>query len=121
MQESTFDIGWEDHHSHYILGNNRFVSAAHLNFDCAPANLCVALASCNPDRSVWNSAYNEEYYGLKDLDVFTEITEQQYIAYLREFGEDACAIPPMNLFTIKPDMEGNLNRVKSRIVALGNL
>ena len=27
----------------------------------------------------------------------------------------------MNLFTIKPDMEGNPNRAKSRIVALGNL
>ena len=52
--------------------------------------------------------------------MFTEITEQQYRAYLQEFGEDARAIPTMNLFTIKPDMEGNPNRAKSRIVALGN-
>ena len=65
--------------------------------------------------------YNEEYDGIKYLDVFTKITEQQYRAYLREFGEDAHAIPTMNLFTIKPNMEGNPNQAKSRIIALGNL
>ena len=30
-------------------------------------------------------------------------------------------IPTMNLFSIKPDMDGDSNRAKSRIVALGNL
>ena len=109
MQENSFNVGWEDHCARHIFGNGRFVSAGHLNFDCAPANLCVALASSNPDQKIWDSAYNEEYDGLKDLDVFTKITEQQYKAYLREFGEDARAIPTMNLFTIKPDMEGNPN------------
>lgn len=121
MQENTFDVGWEDYCARRIFGNKRLVYAAHLHFDCAPANLRVALASSNPDRKIWDSAYNEEYDGLKDLDVFTKITEQQYKAYLREFGEYARAIPTMNLFTIKPDMEGNPNRAKSRIVALRNL
>ena len=39
-----------------------------------------------------------------------------------EFMEKkATAIPTINIFTIKPDMDGNPNRAKSRIVALGNL
>ena len=33
----------------------------------------------------------------------------------------ATAIPTMNIFTIKPDMDGNPNRAKSSIVVLGNL
>ena len=40
---------------------------------------------------------------------------------IRIHGEEATAIPTMNLFTIKPDMDGNPNRAKSSIVALGNL
>ena len=54
-------------------------------------------------------AYNEEYDGLKDLDVFTENDEQ-----IR-------AIPTMNIFTIKPNMEWNPNQAKSCIIALDNL
>ena len=121
MQENTFDVGWEDYCARRIFGNIIFVSAAHLHFDYTPANLRVALVSSNPDQKIWDSACNEEYDRLKDLDVFTKITEQQYKAYLREFGEDARAIPTMNLFTIKLDIEANLNQAKSRIVALGNL
>ena len=55
------------------------------------------------------------------MDVFTEITYLQYKEYRRIHGEKATAIPTMNLFTIKPYMDGNPNRAKSRIVALGNL
>ena len=36
-------------------------------------------------------------------------------------GEKATAIPIMNLFTIKPNMDRNSNQAKSCIVALGNL
>ena len=38
-----------------------------------------------------------------------------------KYREKARFISTMNLFSIKPDMNGDPNRVKSRIVALGNL
>ena len=88
---------------------------------CAPHNLRTALAGNNPDRSVWNASYNEEYDGLNSLNVFTEINAEQYKEYLNKYGEKAQFIPTMNLFSIKPDMDGDPNRAKSRIVALGNL
>ena len=99
----------------------RHVSAAGLHRNFAPPNLRTALAQTNPDRDTWNAAYDEEYDGLDNLNVFTEITTEEYMKYLRLHGEDARAIPTMNLFTIKPDEEGNPVRAKSRIVALGNL
>lgn len=54
-------------------------------------------------------------------EVFTEIATAEHEAHLKKHGEDAMAIPTMNLFAIKPDEEGNPIRAKSRIVALGNL
>ena len=65
--------------------------------------------------------YKEEYTGLLDLDVFTPIGEEDYRKLIAEHGEDAMAIPTMNIFTIKDDKEGNRLRAKSQIVALGNL
>ena len=107
--------------SQIVYTDGRHVSATNLNANIAPANLKTALAGNNPDRHTWNSSYNEEYDGLDNLDVFTEITYLQYKEYRRIHGEKATAIPTMNLFTIKPDMDGSPNRAKSRIVALGNL
>ena len=95
--------------------------AANLNANFAPPNLKTALAGSNPDRKVWDASYNEEYDGLNGLNVFTEINAEQYREYRRIHGEKATAISTMNLFTIKPDMDGNPNCAKSRIVALGNL
>ena len=46
---------------------------------------------------------------------------KEYEEYLRQYGDNARAIPTVNLFTIKQDMEGNPVRAKSRIVVLGNL
>ena len=53
--------------------------------------------------------------------MFTKITTKQYHAYVVKYGERARFIPTIHLFSIKPDMDGSPNRVKSRIVALGNL
>ena len=53
--------------------------------------------------------------------MFTEITTKQYHAYVVKYGEQAQFIPTLNLFSIKPDMGGNPNRAKSKIVALSNL
>ena len=121
MQENTFDIGWQEDIAHRVYGSGRHVSATNLHTNCAPANLKIALAGSNPDNKVWRSSYNEEYDGLRNLEVFTEISVAEYKAFLRIHGDNARAIPTMNLFNIKPDMAGNPNRAKSRIVALGNL
>ena len=91
------------------------------NTTCAPANLQQALASNNPENEIWNAFYDEEYDGLDNLDVFTEITTEQYKEYLVKYKEKAAFIRTMNLFSIKPDMDGSPNRAKSRIVAPGNL
>ena len=92
-----------------------------MNSNFAPANLRIALASSNPDNKIWNSAYDKEYNGLQGLEVFSEITTAEYLECVRKHGDAAQAIPTMNLFTIKPDMEGNPTQAKSRIVVLGNL
>jgi len=64
MQENTFDVGWTDNLAHRVFGIGRHVSASNLHFKCAPANLRAALAGSNPDRKIWNDAYDEEYDGL---------------------------------------------------------
>ena len=78
MQENTFDIGWQEC-AKSVFGIGQHVSATGLNnIYFAPANLKHALASNNPDRDIWNKSYNEEYDGLDNLDVFTEIATKQY-------------------------------------------
>ena len=105
MQENTFDIGWQEC-ARRVFGTGRHVSAANLhNSSYAPANLKNALADNNPDKDIWNKSYNEEYDGLDNLDVFTEINTQQYMEYVEKYGEKARFIPTMNLFSIKPDMD----------------
>ena len=52
MQENIFAIGQEDNHTRRIFGSGKYISAAHLHFECAPANLNVALVSRNLDQSV---------------------------------------------------------------------
>ena len=118
MQENTFNIGWNFEMAHCVYSIGRHVSATDLNVNLAPANLKMVLAGSNPDKKIWNLAYDEEYYGLQGLEVFTEITTTEYLEYVQKHGKAAQAIPTMNIFTIKPDMEGNPNCAKSRIVAL---
>ena len=100
---------------------NIYLQAAALHKSMAQANLTRGLAPSNPDAHVWNDAYNEEYEGLKGMDTFVEINEEEYQKIMKEYGEEAMAIPTMNIFTVKKNKEGNLVRAKSRIVVLGNL
>ena len=58
---------------------------------------------------------------MNGLNVFIKIIAEQYQEYRQIHEEKATAIPTMNLFTIKTDMDGSPNRAKSCIVALGNL
>ena len=115
------EIGWQEHKSRRVCGLANHVSATDLVNSRAPGNLYSALSKSNPDSEIWNASYDEEYTGLLDLDVFTPIGEEDYQKLIAEHGEDAMAIPTMNIFTIKDNKEGNPLRAKSQIVALSNL
>jgi hypothetical protein len=69
-----------------------------------------------PDRRLWVESYIEEAMGLKEQDTYVVINAKQYEKeYL-----DIQIIPTMNVQTLKKDENGALDRVKSRIIALGN-
>ena len=121
LQENTFQIGWQENIARRIFGIGRHVSAASLVNTQAPNSLKEALHRNNPDRVIWGGAYDEEYDGLSDLEVFEEITIKEYQELIKLHGDKAKAIPSMNLFTVKEDKEGNPIRAKARIVVLGNL
>ena len=88
-KKNTFDIGWQEY-ARRVFEFGRHVLAAWLhNTTCAPANLQQALASNNPDSKIWNELYNEEYDGLDNLKVFTEITAKKYKEYLVKYGEES--------------------------------
>ena len=121
MLENMFDIGWQDC-ARQVFGIGKHISAANFhNSTCAPANLQTVLASNNPDRDIWDKSYNEEYDGHENFNMFTEITTEQYKGYLEKYGDKARFIPTMNLFSIKQDMDGNPNRTKFCIIAIGSL
>ena len=118
IQENTFDLGWNFDMAHRVYGISRHTKL-HKNF--ALANLKISLAGSNPDNKIWNSAYDGEIDGLQGLEVFTEITTAEYLEYVRKHDDAAQAIPTMNLFTIKPDINEDPTQAKSRIIVLGNL
>ena len=70
-----------------------------------------------PDREVWVESYREENGGLQASDTYEVISEQEYQRLRRQHGD---AIPSMVVQTVK-SVHGVPNRVKSRIVVLGNL
>jgi hypothetical protein len=72
----------------------------------------------HPDAATWLASYEEEYNGLVSHDTFDVLSEHEYQALHERTG--CSAIPSMNIFTIKTDLEGWPKQVKSRIVVLGN-
>ena len=121
LQENTFDVGWNDEMVRHIYGYGRHVLAMGLHDPSPPTNLRCALADDNKDKKIWNALYQEEYEGLLRLNVFSEINTDEYNALLRKHGDGAQVISTMNVLTIKPDMEGNKVRAKSRSIALCNV
>ena len=121
MEIPPTSLGWQEHVARRCCGIGRHVSAANLARPLAPTNLVTGLAKHHPDAEVWNDAYTEEYEGLKGLDTFVEIIEDEYTKLVDEHGDKCKAIPTMNIFTVKKDKIGNPVRAKSRIVVLGNL
>ena len=97
MQENTFDIGWQEC-AKRVFGIGRHISATGLNnTHFAPASLKQALTSNNPDRDIWDKSYNEEYDGLDNLNVFTEIMTEKYREYVVKYGEKARFIPTIRM------------------------
>jgi hypothetical protein len=70
------------------------------------------------DRTFWDSAYQEEYQGLEDIDTWEKITEEEYQESKHLYKG---LMPTMAIAVIKKDGEGNSVQAKYRIVALGNL
>ena len=120
LQENTFELGWQDNIARRVGGIGRHVSAKLLQDPLAPSNLKKGLAPTNKDQKIWGDAYDKEYNGLKDLDMLTEISEVEYQRLVKTYGDEAAAIPTMNIFTVKEDKENIPVRAKSTNVVLGN-
>jgi len=103
----------------YQLGRivARHVSATSLTTNKAPTLLQHAKMNPN-DKQVWDSAYAEEYLGLKNLPAWITITESEYQQNKYKYGT---LLPTMAISTIKYNEVGLPKRAKYRIVALGNL
>jgi hypothetical protein len=70
-----------------------------------------------PDRPIWIESYLEEAQGLKEQDTYYTISGKEYKANYKHIQ----VIPSMCVQTVKKDKNGDADRAKSRIVALGNL
>ena len=70
------------------------------------------------DKKIWDAAYEEEYFGLKNLPAWSVITESEF-KNMRHIYKTA--LPTMAISTIKYNELGHPTRAKYRIVALGNL
>jgi hypothetical protein len=70
------------------------------------------------NKTIWDSAYQEEYQGLEDIDTWEKITEEEYQESKHLYKG---LMPTMAIAVIKKDGDGNPVRAKYRIVALGNL
>ena len=96
---------------------SRKVSAEGLNLMQAPTLL--KHHKLHPDdKSIWDAAYKSEYDGLKNIDTWEMISEDEY-QNMRHLYKGV--MPTMAIATIKYDGQGNPIRAKYRIVALGNL
>ena len=95
----------------------RKVSAKTLDVHRSPTLLTHSQLTEN-DRSLWDAAYAEDFYGLQDLGTWQIITEEEYQRLRPLVGK---ALLSMAISTIKHDGDGNPDRCKYRIVVLGNL
>jgi len=99
-----------------IIANH--VSAKGLQSHDVPTLLKHKKMSSKNDKEIWDAAYAEKFYGLKDLPAWTTLTEEEYQEKKNEYK---AILPTMAISTIKHDEFGRPKRAKYRIVALGNL
>ena len=96
----------------------RHISAKDLTIMKAPS-LLKHHTLPEPDRTLWDQSYAEEYNGLKQLGTWREVSPEEYESLKSVIK--AKFLPTMAISTIKYDGNGNPKRCKYRIVALGNL
>ncbi len=102
--------------AHSII--NRKVSARDLIVKEAPSSLLQHYKMHPDDKATWDESYRQEYEGLVNIDTWEVISEEEYQESKHLFGS---LLPTMAVAVIKPDGDGNADRAKYRIVALGNL
>ena len=95
----------------------KHVSAVGLSSPDAP-HLLKHPSLIPKDKEIWDAAYSEEYFGLKNLPAFQSITEADYQANKHVYGP---LLPTMAISTVKYNEIGKPVRAKYRIVVLGNL
>ena len=96
----------------------RHVSAKELVDMSSPTSLLAHAKMIPSDKKIWDESYTEEYNGLKSLQTWEVITEDQY-RYLKKTS-NAHLLPTMTILLIKKDGHGNPTQAKYRIVVLGN-
>ena len=93
------------------------MSAKDLSSDHIPT-LLQHISLLPQDKKIWDDAYVEEFFGLKNLPGWVSISESQ----LKQIKSKCKGfISSMAISTIKYDENGNPKRAKYRIVTLGNL
>ena len=117
VDDGTLLPGWQKNTT-FIHGQASHISATHLSNPRAPGSLRLAFNSNHPDENTWLASYDEEYQGLLSHDTFDIISEQEYWDIRDRTGRTA--IPSMGILSIKTDSNGKPQRVKSRVVVLGN-
>lgn len=109
ITEGTLELGWQEAERAF------HVSASNLKLG-APASFQRSMRKDYPDRKIWMESYIEEANGLKEMDTYVTLSSKEYA----DDYSHVQVIPSMAVQTVKPDENGDPDRAKSRIVALGN-
>jgi hypothetical protein len=94
----------------------RHVSAHGLTSLIPPVSLSSHQKLTASDKSIWDSAYDEEFDGLNNLPTWEVLTESQF----KSLSKGVKPLPSMAIATIKYDAFNKPKRAKYRIVVLGN-
>ena len=111
--EGTILEDWPSDFSPNVSGYK--VSARDLQLK-VPNSFKQSMNPHHPDHPTWKASYREEYDSLKEQNTYKIITRETY----REKYSHTNIIPTMSVQVIKPDENGNPDRAKTRVVALGN-
>ena len=112
LLDGSLAEGWGDSSS----ARANKVTARNLVNPSVPSSFRQSMKPSFPDHSHWKNSYKEEYDSLISQQTYKVISLEHY----RKHYSNIKLIPTMCVQTIKYDEHGEPDRVKSRIVALGN-
>jgi hypothetical protein len=95
----------------------RHVSAHGLTSLVAPSYLKAHVTMASMDKTIWDSAYDEEFDGLSSLLTWEILSKSQF----KQLNKNIKPLPSMAIATIKYDEHNGPKCAKYRIVVLGNL